>query len=68
VQRTKRESAPTSHVRARGSAESIRQQMVMAIAAEWEKEAEFLYPMQKAFDAVDKPADPSVFGCSIYLE
>lgn len=42
--------------------------MVMAIAAEWEKEAEFLYPMQKAFDAVDKPADPSVFGCSIYLE
>jgi hypothetical protein len=53
---------------ARGTPESIRQQMILTIDAEWEKEAEFLYPMQVAFDGVDKPASVAALGCSIYLE
>ena len=53
---------------ARGTRESIRQQMILTIDAEWEKEAEFLYPMQVAFDGGDKPASVAALGCSIYLE
>jgi hypothetical protein len=53
---------------ARGTPESIRQQMILTIDAEWEKEAEFLHPMQVAFDGVDKPSSVAALGCSIYLE
>ena len=52
----------------RGTPESIRQQMVLEIAVEWNKEAEALEPLQNAFDASDTPAMMNALGCSIFLD
>ena len=47
---------------------AIRQQMIITIAAEWDKEDAYLHPLLQAFDAADTPAIFNLPGCSIILE
>lgn len=51
-----------------GGPESVRQQMVLALATEWRKGDEVLRLRQQAFDDTDTPAIFTALGCSIYLE